>query len=138
MKLTDLTLDLESVDNGAWIDDLPDLEGVSFRVRGSEYQPYTRALRAAMAVRGRKELARARAGDTSGYDATTRKLAAEHLLLDWKGIESDDGKPIPFTAALALEVMTERQYRPLQRGVLEAIDRVDNGLAEHREDAEGN
>ena len=41
----DIKLDLKAIDEGQWVDDIPELPGVSFLVRGSEYQPYQAALR---------------------------------------------------------------------------------------------
>lgn len=137
MRLNDLTLDLEAVDNGAWVGDLPDLEGVRFLVRGTEYLPYQKALRAALMQQGRRQRIQNQA-DIEKFDLLTRRLTAEYLLLGWEGLEDQAGVPIPYTLDAATLYLTERRYRPVQRGVMAAIERVDAGLADFREEAEGN
>lgn len=137
MKLTDLELNVDAVDNGAWVTDIPDMEGVSFCVRGSEYAPYQKALRSAMVVQGRRQRLQQQV-DMEKFSATQNRLAAEHLLLGWSGLEDADGGDLAFSLPIALRLMTERKYRPVQRGVSYAIEIVDAGLAEHREEAEGN
>lgn len=142
MKLSELKLDLEAVDGGAWVRGIPDLEGVAFRVRGTEYEPYQKAMRAALATQGRRQRLQNQL-DMGKFAEIQARLTAEHLLTDWDGLEEDPvgdvpGAKIPYTLALALEMMTNRAYKPLQRGVLYAVEMVDSGLAEHREEAAGN
>lgn len=137
MRLQDLELDIVSTDDGAWIGDIPDQPGVSFKVRGTEYAPYQKALRAALMVQGRRQRLQSQV-DPERFAALQNRLTAEHLLMDWKGIEADDGTPITYDAPSALKWMTERRYRPFQRGVMHAVEVVDAGLAEHREEASGN
>lgn len=137
MKLTDMELDLGAVDGGVWVSDIPDLEGVSFQVRGTEYGPYQAALRAEMLKTGRKQRL-ASTMDGARFEELTRKLIAKHLLMDWEGIEAADGTDFPYSPEAALTFMTDRKYRPIQRGVSYAIDLVDTGLASHREEAAGN
>jgi hypothetical protein len=139
MKLDELELNLVATDEGAWVEPIPNLEGVAFRVRGSEYGPYQKALRRAMTHQGRKQRIQAALDvDTEQYEAISRSLAADHLLLGWRGIEDSDGNLLEFSPELAKRLMTERKYRPFQSGVLHAINMVDLNLLEHREEAEGN
>lgn len=137
MKLSDLELNLAAVDDGAWVDTLPDLEGVRVRVRGTDYKPYQKALRQALAGQGRKQRLQATM-DVEGYDVLTRKLMAEHLVVAWDGIEDEQGLPVAATPALVMQVMTERRFRPLRDGILYAVNLVDSNLVEHREEAAGN
>ena len=137
MKRSSLKLDLDAVDNGKWVGDIPDLEGVRFRVRGTEYLPYQKAMRNAMMTTGRRQRLQ-QTVDMDKFTAVQGRLVSEHLLLDWDGIEDDDGAAFPCTKEAALEAMTDRAYRPLQRGVLYAIDIVDTGLTDFQEEAEGN
>ena len=137
MKLQDLELDIQSTDEGAWINDIPELAGVSFCVRGTEYGPYQKAMRTAMMTQGRKQRLQSQV-DPERFSALQNALTAEHLLLDWRGVEDNDGEPLPYTPAQAKKAMTERRYRPFQRGVLYAVEIVDAGLVEHREEAAGN
>ena len=137
MKITDLEIDVDAVDNGAWVRDIPDMGGVAFRVRGSEYAPYQKALRATMVSQGRRQRLASQM-DMDKFQAVQYRLTAEHLLLDWSGLDGADDQPLPFTPETAMRLMTERKFRPVQRGVIYAIDIVDSGLAGHREEAAGN
>ena len=137
MKLSSLKLNLDAVDNGTWIGDIPDLEGVRFLVRGTEYMPYQKAMRAAMMSSGRRQRLQ-NTVDMDKFTAVQGRLVAEHLWLGWDGIEDVNDAPIPFTKEDALAIMTDRAYRPLQRGVLHAIDMVDNNMTDFQEEAEGN
>lgn len=137
MKITDLKLNLEQVDNGIWVSDIPELEGVSFLVRGTESQAYQRAMRKALQGVGRKARMAA-INDPTKYEDLTNRLIAEHLLLDWKGVDDDDGKAIPFDRALATTLMTSREYTPFRRAVLYAVERVDTNTAETKEEILGN
>jgi hypothetical protein len=138
MKLEELELDLASIDDGAWIGDIPNLEGVSFMVKGTEYEPYQKALRKALSAQHQGRKRRQTGVDVDHFDKVTRPLIAEHLLLDWDGIEGADGQPLLFSKEAAMRFLTERKYRPFQAGVMFAVNLVDAGLAETREDIAGN
>lgn len=137
MKLSELELNLDHVDGGVWVDEIPYLEGVRFRVRGSSFAPYKKALNKAMVSQSRYQRGPNQV-DVEKFDALTRTLMNEHLLLDWDGIEDNMGAPLPYSPDLAKRFMTERVYEPVQRGVLYAIDMVDKNAVERREDIAGN
>lgn len=137
MIIDDLELDLEQVDNGVWVHNIPELDDVSFQVRGTDYKPYQKALRQAMIGQSRKQRANSLL-DADYLDSLTRSLMAEHLLMGWEGIDDREGQPIAFTRELAKTYMTERRYRPFQAGVMAAINRVDTNTVERKEELAGN
>lgn len=146
MKLSAMKLNLSAIDEGTWVDDIPDLPGVAFCVRGSEYVPYKQAMsrfHTASVVKGtrRDKIAQLRSAADVDVDKFTDFMStqiAEHLLVGWSGVDDDVGNEIPLTKALAIEALTNRAYAPLKRGIMFAIEVVDAGLVEHREEASGN
>jgi hypothetical protein len=139
LKLSELAVDVDAIDNGVWVDEIPDLPGVRFLVRGSEYEPYKKAL---ASFHTKSDIMKSRRGrlaqlqdqnvDTEKFVAFMSAKVAEHLLLGWDGLD------VGITPELALEVMTDRKWVNLKRGVMFAVEAVDTGLAEHREVATGN
>jgi hypothetical protein len=137
-------LDLRAVDEGQWVGDIPDLPGVSFRVRGSEYEPYQAALRrastqdVASSKRERVDQLRKRSVDQEAFLVKLNHAIARHLLIGWDGIYADEDTLQSFTEELALEFMTNRAYKAFREGVQFALTVVDSGAADHREEAAGN
>ena len=122
MKLTDLEIDVDAVDNGAWVKGIPDMGDIAFRVRGSEYAPYQKALRAAMTLQGRRQRL-ANQLDMDKFQAVQHRLIAEHLLQDWAGLETPEGTTLPYDRDTALE-QAERHLKSrniVQKGDVYAI-----------------
>lgn len=146
MKLSDIELDLSAVDEGIWVHDIPDLPGVSFCVRGSEYIPYKKAMarfHTASAVTSTRRNRVAQLRSTADLDAEKfgefmAEQVAKHLLIDWEGIEDDEGAAILPTPDMVLRALTDRSLAVLKRGIMFAVEVVDTGLAAHREEAAGN
>lgn len=44
---------------------------------------------------------------TRGAELALHKLVAEHLLLDWRGVDDDQGNPIPYSAQAAARLFEE-------------------------------
>ena len=146
MKLSDIALDLPSVDNGVWVDDIPDLPGVSFCVRGSEYVPYKKAMArfhtaSAVTSTRRDKVAQLRSTgdiDVEKFGEFMAEQVAKHLVVDWAGIEDDTGVAILPTPDMVRRALTDRALTMLKRGIMFAVEVVDTGLAAHREEAVGN
>lgn len=126
------------LNEGEWIDDLPDMEGVRFKVRSTNYKPF-RVATAGLARRSGKKL-RTDEGIVN-FSVVGGKALAEHILLDWDGV-TDGGKPVKYDAKRALAILTADDdfgigdaYR---RAVEMAGDRVADRLAKVAEEAAGN
>jgi hypothetical protein len=50
------------------------------------------------------------------------KMLAKAVLLDWKGLIDDDGKEIPYSMDVALELLTNPEYRRFREFVNIAAD----------------
>lgn len=123
---------------GDWIDDIPGLDGIRFKVRSTNYKPF-RVATAGLARRSGKKL-RTDEGVVD-FTVATGKALAEHILLDWDGV-TEGGKPIKHDPKKALAILTADDdfgigdaYR---RGVEWAGDQVAERIAETAKAAAGN
>lgn len=91
-----------NLNDGEWIDDIPNMEGISFKVRSTNFKPF-RVATAGLARRSGKKL-RTDEGVVN-FSVATGKALAEHILLDWKGV-TEGGKPIRHSDAKALAILT--------------------------------
>jgi len=123
---------------GEWIDDIPDMDGVSFRVRSTNYKPF-RVATAGLARRSGKKLNTDEG--LHGFNVATGRPLAEHILLDWKGVTSGND-PMPFTTEQALSILTADDPHGIgaafRRGVEWAGDQVAERLASRSKVAAGN
>lgn len=123
MKLSDLKVNVAAIEQGAWVDDIPELPGLRLKVRGFgnaddrriqdiEYQRLPRNLR----VRGNVPSA------TTDIIMTKRLLGA--ILIDWDGLTGDDDKPLPYSKETAETLLTDKAYMPLRNAVIWAASVV--------------
>lgn len=137
-------MDISNIDKkvdlapGHWIDDIPDMEGVSFLVRSTNFKPYKVAT-AGLARRSGKKL-RTDAGLVE-FTRIGGKALAEHILLDWKGVEQG-GKPLKCDPKTALAILTSDDDFGIgdtfRRGVEYAGDQVADRISELAKEAAGN
>jgi hypothetical protein len=77
----------------------------------------------------------------NGLDAEDRDringiLLLNTVLLDWKGVEDDDGKPEPYSKEAAKKYLIQTEFEPFRNAVLWAATVVaEQGLNEIEEDA---
>jgi len=137
-------MDISNIDKkvdltgGHWIGDIPDQPGVELKVRSTNYKPF-RVATAGLARRNTKQLNT----DEGLVDFTIAagKPLAEHILLDWKGIESK-GKAVPYAKQTALAILTADDDHGIGQGFRRAVewagDQVAEKLAKETKAAEGN
>jgi hypothetical protein len=122
MKLSSLKVDIVREEEGDWID-IPDLPGVSLKVRSTNSKGYSMALSLRSQKFARKYGSRPIPPEESLK--ANGSLLAEHILLDWKGLTEDDGTTeIPFNKELAAEYLQNPEYRQLANAVVWAAQRV--------------
>jgi len=125
MKIGQFKRDTAKVEGGDWVTDLPGLEGVSFKVRGLNSTHFADTQSRLM-----RSIPAHKRGDDGSIPATLAygvlgEAMALSLLLDWKGIEGDDGKPLAYDAALAKVWLTDVDFVHFHEAVMEAARRVD-------------
>lgn len=116
MKLSQLASNLTAEREGAWVA-LPcgiqvkvaRLNNPAARARQDELRaPYKHLLR--------------RGGEIPREESRRflRETVCETVLLDWKGIEDEKGKEIPYTAEFAKELFAQDEYQDLFAEIVEA------------------
>lgn len=126
LKLKSIGVDQQKVNDGDW-KDITDWPGVSVLVRGINYKPYQDARETALKNLSKKL---GRVPLDSEFAPEVARLAAEHLLLGWKGLDGDDEKPLDYTPELAMQQMCDPEMSPLVGQVLAASYRVGQREAE--------
>lgn len=110
VKLGSLRADVARERDGDWVE-IPDLPGVSLKVRGFSYGPFTMA-RDIVQMKWSRRYGREPVPVEVSFPENG-KLYAEHILLDWKGFVDDDGKDVPYTREASLELLTDPAFREL-------------------------
>ena len=90
------------------------------------YKPYTKTLRAGRDL------------PEDVTDEISNELIVETLLLDWKGMPGDDGEDLPYTKAVAYQIMQDRSLKELKDEVLEFSNDFARYQIEEREETAKN
>lgn len=102
MKLSELAIDVEVAVEGRWE---TFVLGVEFKVARANNANYIeeQAVFIAAIKRGETE------SSDSGTDMV-HTIASKTLLLDWRGLEDEEGNAIPYSVEMALVFLTDPQY----------------------------
>ena len=137
MDISNLKRDTARIEAGEWIDEIPLLPDVRFKVRGIGSRVYrVRLDRLARAVprNGRQS------DGSLKIDVAARitgEAMAEEILLDWEGL-TDNGKPLPYSKERALALLTNPDFEDFANAVSYAAAVVQNGRESVAEQTEGN
>ncbi|GLK67006.1 hypothetical protein [Hansschlegelia plantiphila] len=136
MKLSALTIDPEKLEKGDWVGDIPELEGVRFKVRGLGNTDYKRLQNRLVLAVPRKN----RRNGLSVEDQTRieSRCILDAILLDWDGIEGEDGAPLHFSKELATDLLADPAMARLREGILYAAAIVSEREDDDERELEGN
>jgi len=114
-RLSLFAIDLEAEDQGTWEPLAPPLDCFEFRLRSlhcEDVQDY-------LADQGAREQKLNRNAELTGkaQAGLFRRAVGEKVIADWRGLLDDEGKEIQFSKPLALELMTERQWRHIAEAI---------------------
>ncbi len=137
MKMSELAIDSARLETGAWVDDIPEMEGLRLRVRGSNNADWRRLQTKLIEAVPRKQRLGGRL-DPDTQDRITSSLLLNTCLLDWEGLEGDDGQPVPYDKKMAEKLITDPQYRRFREAVVWAASVVAEQTDIDMKDAEGN
>ncbi len=137
MKMSELAIDSARLETGAWVDDIPEMEGLRLRVRGSNNADWRRLQTKLIEAVPRKQRLGGRL-DPDTQDRITSSLVLNTCLLDWEGLEGDDGQPVPYDKKMAEKLITDPQYRRFREAVVWAASVVAEQTDIDMKDAEGN
>lgn len=136
MKLSAFKVDTNKVEGGQWVRKIPDFPGIAFKVRGFSSQIYRKAISVEMDQYSRIERMSGLSADQQSD--VQAKAMAEAGILDWSGIEDEDGKPLPFSKDAALVYLTDPDYRRFSAAVAFAMAFVDETASSEGVDASKN
>jgi len=137
MKMSDIAIDPEKLEHGAWVGDIPELGDIELRVRGmgcAEFRKLQSKLIEAI-PRKRRLKGKLRQEDNDDVmDACLHRV----ILLDWRGIEGENGTPQPYDRDLALRWIKEPRFRKFREGIIWAAATVAEDIGEATDAALGN
>lgn len=126
LKLDSLRSDTKKEREGDWQKASDIGDGVEFLVRSTNYPPYVLARDAASARMSKKYPNSSLPADDENYEQIPEAVIAEangrniaeHLLLDWRGLDID------YSPDLAMETLCDEEHRRLRMSVLIAATKV--------------
>lgn len=126
MKLSEIKIDSNKQEEGGWVDNIPELAGLRFKTRGSMNKDWRR-------MQNRMVQAVPRAEKIDGLspqhsDRINGILLRETAILDWDGIEGEDGEKLPFSKEMFQKIWDDPDMQKFREGALWAA----NVVAERR------
>ena len=125
MKVSSFKRDSSRAEAGEWVDDVPGFPGVRFKVRGLQSLAFSDAqarLQRQVPAHKRKEDGSI---EPSLAYAVMGKAMQQAVLLDWDGIEDDEGNPMIYDADLAMTWLTDMDYSHFAEAIMAAAQVVD-------------
>ena len=119
MKLSDLKVDAAKVEQGAWVENIPDMGDLRLKVRGINNADWRRiqTMMIQSVPRSKRVNGRIVADEQDRIMSICLQSAG---LLDWENLQGDDGAPVAYSKEKAAELLTKPEYRAFRDGVLYA------------------
>lgn len=117
MNLNELKTDKTLENEGVWVEDV--FPGVRIKIRAASYRPFGQQVE-------KKQKPFKLLGKEPSVEELNEIIAdamSEHLVLDWDGLEDDNG-PIPYSPAVGKKVLLE--YERLTARILEESGSIAN------------
>src|SRR3954453_22534202 len=106
INLSATKVDSALIEQGDWVDNIPDLPGVRIKARGTNNADY-RILEGRL-VREIPRMQRVEGVAPADQDRIAGRLLLETVVLDVEGLTEDDGTtPIPYTRALGEKLLLD-------------------------------
>ena len=135
MKMKDVAVDSGRAETGAWVDDIPDMEGLRLKVRGANNKDWRRLQMKLIQAVPRKRRMTGNL-DPEDADRITNVCLLDTCLLDWEGLDGDDDQPLPYSRETAKKLLTDPDYRRFRDAVSWAANLIaEQNAADHEEDA---
>lgn len=137
MKLSSLKVDAEKIEDGAWIGDIPEMGGLRLKVRGLQNAHFRRMQAKLLDAVPRAQRQGGRV-DPDVMDRITAQCLAGTVLLDWEGLEDENGGALAYDKALAADLVTKPEFRRFREAVIYAATIVGDADAEGEKADAGN
>lgn len=135
MKLDSMKVDSAKIEQGAWVDNIPEMGDLRLRVRGFGNTDYRRlqaklidAVPRAKKVGGRL--------DPAEQDRVMSLCLQGTILVDWGNLTGAEGEPLPYSREQAAALINDPDMRRFRDAVIWAASIVaDEQAASNEEDA---
>lgn len=142
VKLSDIKINAAAIEQGEWIGaahgtPIPDMGDLCLKVRGIGNSDY----RALMTKLSDAVPRSQRTGGKLNPDASERvfvECLTQTVLMDWSGVEGDDGAAIPFSREVALKILLNPDLAPFKYAIAWAANQVGDLRAADNEAAAKN
>ena len=115
MKLSAIKVNSALIEQGDWVDGIPDLPGIRIKARGTNNTDY-RILEAKL-VREIPRSDRVEGVAPVDQDRIAGRLLLETVVIDVEGLTEDDGvTPIPYSRAVGERLLLDPDFRVFQAG----------------------
>lgn len=117
MRLGEQKIDPIKLEQGDWVENIPEMGDLRLKVRGARNKDWVRmqGVLSDAVPRNRKIGGRPIPAE---MDRIMTALLRETCLLDWGGLEGDDGAAIPYSKDKANELLSDPQYRNFRDAVI--------------------
>ena len=129
MKLTSLQVDPVKAKEGVWFEYDDDVQFLVARMGNSQFQTF---------LQKHRKLAQVSRANSELMQEVTRKAAAHTILLDWKGIEDDEGNPLAYTPELGFEIFCKEEYSVIYQFIMQCSGEVESFRNEEETEDTGN
>lgn len=116
MKVSERKIDPKKREDGAWVDNIPEWDGLKLKVRGVGNKDWARLENKLINAVPRKR--RMNGIEPEDRDRINGILLRDCALIDWKGIEDDAGQPEPYSKEQANTYLTKPEFEPFRGAVL--------------------
>lgn len=115
MKLSDIAVNAKAIETGRWVPIGHIMSGVRLKVRGIDNEDYQRLFNKLVSEIPRAE--RLKGADTVIMRDLGLQLLVETILIDWDGIEDEDGSPMVYSKGKANEILSDPNLVTFRKAV---------------------
>ncbi len=123
MKLKNLLVNSERLEQGAWVGEIPEMGNLRLNVRGFGNREDKRIQARELEKLPRAQRARGKISDEA-QDAIMNARLKGAILLGWEGLEEEDGSPVAMTPDLVETILTDPDYGKLRTSIIWAASIV--------------
>lgn len=137
MKLSDMKIDNDRLEQGAWVGDIPEMGDLRLKVRGMGNSDFRRMQQRLYDAEPRQFKVGGRL-DPDRQDAILATCILATVLIDWDGVTDDADQPVAYSREFAKTLLTEPAYRRFREAVTWAASTVAETSDVDQADASGN
>lgn len=130
-------INVESVETGAWVGDIPDMGDLRIRTKGLNNAGFRKLQQTLIAAVPRQDRHKGRIAPAK-LDEINASCLLNQALLGWENLEDENGQPVPYSKEQAKVYLTDPAYRAFYDAALYAATIVGEEQAEADKADEGN